>query len=194
MDPESITGRWRDGFTLDRHTIHSEFAGDDEFGYSQFATTRTPIGEALYRFKYQSDDSGVESLVATTVEFIRSKNWILDCVVPVPPSKHRMSQPVVVLAQQIAERLGIPCMEDVVIKQKPTGPLKNVADARERKRLLQAALAVGASTVKGRQVLLFDDLYDSGETMKTAAELLYDKAGVRDVYALALTRTKGRPR
>jgi adenine/guanine phosphoribosyltransferase-like PRPP-binding protein len=44
--------------------------------------------------------------------------------------------------------------------------------------------------VRGKRVLLFDDLFRSGATMNSVTALLYERAGAAEVYALTLTRTR----
>jgi len=74
INPRRIPGRWRDGYALDIHTIHSEFLGHDEYGHPQFGTTRSDIGELLYQLKYRSDDAVVPSLVETIAAFSKLGN------------------------------------------------------------------------------------------------------------------------
>ncbi len=45
---------------------------------------------------------------------------------------------------------------------------------------------------KGRNILLFDDLYRSGETLKAVAQILKNKAGVKNVYILTITKTRSK--
>jgi len=70
--------------------------------------------------------------------------------------------------------------------------LKNVYAYDERLRLLEGAHRVEPSVVRGQSVLLFDDLYRSGATMNAITAALYDEGEVKDVYALAVTRTRSR--
>ena len=46
-----ILGKWKEGFSLDLHTLSSVFIGDDEFGHPRFDTRRSEIGELLYKLK-----------------------------------------------------------------------------------------------------------------------------------------------
>jgi len=80
--------------------------------------------------------------------------------------------------------------EDAVIKAKPTPPMKNIDDWAERQRVLAEAIQVGPGDVKGKSVLLLDDLIESGSTLRRTAEVLLRDGGARSVYALVLTRTK----
>ena len=54
-NPVKIEGLWKEGFALDVHTLSSDYLGDDEFGHAIFRTTRTELGELLYRLRYQGD-------------------------------------------------------------------------------------------------------------------------------------------
>jgi competence protein ComFC len=193
IKPTRIKGRWREGFALDYHTLRSLYLGDDEYGHPQFETERSPIGELLYRLKYHSDTSVLDALVNTMVEFVLQWKPNVDVLVPVPPSRQtRSQQPVLVLAESLGKRLGIPVVADAISRTKDLPELKNVFDYDERQRLLSGAYTAESSLVAGRRALLFDDLYRSGATMNAIASALYDVGRVENVYALAVTRTRSK--
>jgi len=184
-----IPGRWQQGFVLDVHTLSSEFLGYDEFGRNVFDTKRSDIGELLYRLKYRSDKAVLESIVDTALQFIASWKPNISIIVPVPPSKTRIFQPVTEIAKALSNRLNIPCCEDCIIKSRATPELKNVYEYNERIRLLDTAFTMN-KPLDGASVLLFDDLYRSGATLNALTEILYNKGHVTHIYALALTRTR----
>ncbi len=186
-----IQGPWVEGYVLDYHTISSTPTGDP---YYRFDTKRTELGELLYRLKYQSDRSGFSALVDTAEDFIR-KRWQpsppFDCIAPAPPSvTTRKTQPVVELARELGLRLGIPVSEDAVLKMKATSQMKNIDDWLERQKVLEEAIQKGPGDLKGKRVLLIDDLIESGSTLRRVAEVLLKEGGASAVCALALTRTK----
>jgi competence protein ComFC len=76
-----------------------------------------------------------------------------------------------------------------VRKTKKTPGLKNIHDAEQRRELLDGAFDVDASQVKGKGVLLIDDLYRSGATANAVTVALL-AAGAARVYFLAATRTR----
>lgn len=174
VHPMKIPGRWRDGYALDHHTLSSTYLGDDEFGHAQFDTKRSDIGELLYHLKYKSDASAVASIVETVASFVASWNPGADLIVPVPPSRPRPSQPVLVLADALAKRLSLPCAESCVTRTREVPELKSVYDYDERIRLLANTHAVDKAQVQGRTI--------------TAA--LYDEGAAADVFALTITRTR----
>ena len=46
-----ITGSWDLGYVLDKHVLSSVYLGDNAYGHPQFDTTRSEVGEALYKLK-----------------------------------------------------------------------------------------------------------------------------------------------
>ena len=190
-NPKRIPGRWREGFALDDHIVSSVYVGDNEFGHPEFVTTRTELGELLFRLKYRSDQSCVREIVDAAAEFMRSWRPDLDLVVPVPATRTRLVQPVVLLSEALAERLGTPFDPDCVRRVREISELKNVFGFDERFRLLEGAFEVDRERVEGRRILLMDDLFRSGATMNVITEALFSQGG-GEVFALAITRTKGR--
>ena len=194
IKPSKILGNWREGFALDLHTISSEFMGHDEFGHPIFDTTRSEIGELLYRLKFKADKSVLDDILETVINFL-DNTWkisnTLDGVIPVPPSNiAREFQPVIEIAERISNNLEIPMYKDLLVKTKDTPELKNVYDYQKRLEILQDAFTVKTSLVKGENILLFDDLYRSGATINAVSDILYKKGMVNSVNVLTLTRTR----
>lgn len=123
--PMRIPGRWREGFALDHHTLRSTFLGDDEFGHPMFETTRSEIGDLLYRLKYRTDESVVPDIIDAAVELLSAWRPGIEVVVPVPASRTRSVQPVLVLGSAMAKRLGIPFASECVSKSHEVPELKN---------------------------------------------------------------------
>jgi predicted amidophosphoribosyltransferase len=189
--PKRIYGQWTEGWALDHHIQHSVFRGHDEFGNPQFDTVRTEVGEALFLLKYRRDKSQVAALVSVACHRLRKWKPPVEMLVTVPPSnRNRQIQPVELIAQGVAAKMGYDLMRDVRFRKKAATQIKNVKDAEERQELLEGAFTVDAAKVQGRKVLLFDDLFRSGATMNELAATLRKSGKVADVYALALTKTK----
>lgn len=186
-NPQAIEGPWLEGFTLDRHKVSSVFVGYDDRDYPRFDTQRTALGECVYQLKYRVGPS--DDIVETAVAFLRG-HWPnqLDCVVAPPPSVSRRTQPAVVIAEGIAGALGLPFKPDAVIKAIPTPQMKNVDSAQDRRALLFAALQAGDEEVRDMRVLVVDDLWESGSTLRRVATVV-GEMGAAEVRALAITRT-----
>lgn len=186
IHPERIEGPWVEGFVLDRHVISSRpigFVGE----HMQFETTRSPLGELVYQLKYRNGP--LNDIVETAVAFITAR-WssVIDCAVPPPPSLHRARQPAVLVASGVATSLGVPSFATAVVKATATPQMKNVP-LQERAPLLSDAIQAGSDSVLERRVLLIDDLWETGSTLRRVAEVLR-QMGAIEVRALAMTRAK----
>ncbi len=190
IHPMRIPGSWDDGFALDFHTLSSEFLGHDEYGHATFDTRRTELGELLYRLKYQGDRSTVASIAEAARDFLRRKDLGLEVVVPAPPSRQRLVQPLFEIADALGGLLGLPVDKASVRKVLETPELKNVYEYAKRIEALEGAHAIEGEALRGRRILLLDDLYRSGATLNAVARLLKADGGASAVFALALTRTR----
>ncbi len=188
VDARKIEGPWEDGYALDRHTIRSEYIGDNEFGHPQFNTTRSEVGELLFKLKYRSDYAVVDQLAEAAASFVKAWKPDIDLLIPATPSRVRAKQPVFLLGEEIAKRLKIEFSNAFVTRRDALPELKNVS-REERTLLLKGAHDVMVEEVRGRKILLFDDLFQSGSTMSAICQALLD-AGSKKVFALTLTRTQ----
>ena len=191
VHPKEIKGAWDMGYVLDLHTISSTMIGYNEFGHPEFDTQRSPLGELLYRLKYRGDKSSIPLIVRAVITFVH--NWAIqpDVIVPVPPSKlQRPYQPVIEIASQLSKALQIPLDSASLKKTRSTSQMKDIGDFSERVTALETVFTAGRD-LEGKQVLLIDDLLQSGATMNVAARTLKKQGGVKAVYAIALTRTRG---
>ncbi len=189
LDPSKLQGAWDDGCVLDRHVSKSEFIGYDEHGNPQFETTRTELGELVYRLKYRGDQSAVGPIAHAAYEFVRSWNPSVDVIVPAPPSRAKPVQPLLQIADELGRLLKLPVDNKSVRKTKTTPELKNV-DYAQRVDLLKGAHALEGDALRGRRVILLDYLYQSGATMNALARLVIETGGASAIFALALTKTR----
>lgn len=193
IDPKMITGNWTHGWALDQHTIRSTASASDSIGHSTFDTERTEIGEALYKLKYRDDRTKVEPIAQTVANFIRDRSELTDikAVLAVPPSDTRRSfQPVEVVAARIGAMLDLPAPDDYLLKAKQTIPLKGVTDKRTRREELEGAFAVADQRFADQHVLLFDDLFRSGETLKAVTVALLFLGNAAKVSVVTATSTR----
>src|SRR3989338_3846751 len=104
IDPKEIKGNWAHGWALDIHTLSSMPIGYNEFGHLEFDTTRSEIGEAIYKLKYRDDGSQVEAIAQVVSDFIKSKQELKEicAIIATPPSDvNRPFQPVIEISKVI---------------------------------------------------------------------------------------------
>lgn len=188
-NPMLIRGAWKAGYVLDYHSSSSVFVGHDAYGHPRWETSRTPVGDLLYRLKYRRDPAALEQLLAVAADFIRSWAPPVEAVVPVPPSKPRASQPVRLLSEGLAKHLALPLL-DVVAKTARAQQVKDVFDYHARLTLLDGAHHLTSHDARGKALLLVDDLFRSGATLNAVTSLLLDAGRARAVYAFCPTRTR----
>jgi competence protein ComFC len=189
IDPKEIKGPWDGGYVLDRHTISSTMIGYNEFGHPEFDTQRSELGELVYRLKYKRDKSVIESIVETTAQFLKTVGIYPNVIVPMPPSKQRPAQPMFEIGSALSGALNIPLDTKSVSKLRSTAQMKDIGDFSERAAALKGAFTIGDDLV-GKEVLLIDDLLQSGASMMVVAELIKVQGRAKALYVLALTRTR----
>ena len=117
----------------------------------------------------------------------------VDIVVAIPPDPERYVQRGMSLPDQLAvaveQQLALVRPADALVRTKSV-ELRGLSWS-ERRRAVDGSMAVRrAEIVKGRCVLLVDDVMTSGATLSEAARLLRS-AGASDVHAIALCHTEG---
>lgn len=195
INPQQLIGNWKEGWALDLHTISSTIISIDEDGGKIFDTKRPPIAEELYRLKYWREKYRVENIAGPAAKFLNKyKNeWKLDLIIPVPPSDlSREFQPVYELAKSIGKLVGLPVDFDTLKKVKSTSQLKEIEDPDTRRELLKDAFNIDFKSLIEKNVLIFDDLYRSGETLNAVCDVIMNKGNAKRVYALTITKTRSK--
>jgi predicted amidophosphoribosyltransferase len=184
-----LEGNWKQGIAFDIHTVSSTYLGQDEFGHNIYDTTRSEMGELVYQLKYKHDESVVEEIVNLLLNIKGFDK--MNCIVAVPPSNlERTHQPVFSIAIALGAKLNIPVYLDCLVK-KSNQELKNIIDSTQRYNLLKQSIQISKKyQLSNQNVLLVDDLYRSGSTLRVATELLYNNCNVKNVYVLTMTKTR----
>lgn len=190
--PQRLRGPWTSGFALDVHTTGSKCLGHNEYGHPVFETTRSPLGDLLYRLKYRGDTAVLPDIVEAVASFLMTTLKLRpDLIVPVPPSnKRRRLQPVLEIASSLSHRCNIPLCCSCIKKTRSTTQLKDVFELERRTEILRDAFTIDALRTTGRKILVFDDLYRSGATAGAICRLLSAQGGAKAVYLLTLTQTR----
>lgn len=190
VNVRQIHGPWSLGYSLDKHTLSSVYLGNTEYGHPRFETTRSEVGEALYLLKYKSDQSQIDALAKQMAASLGGYFKSTSFVVSMPPSKQRAVQPVVAIAKQVAVQMGVPFMENVLVKTAHTAQMKDIPTREDRVSALCSALVANDVLADGKHdVLIVDDLYDTGSSLEAATIMLRKYEKIRNIFVAALTRT-----
>ena len=190
VKPRMIRGNWEAGWTLDWCTT----AGTNST--SQSPNTRTGIGELIYGLKVTCDYTNIEPLAELSTAFLRGCEFLRSTavIIPVPHSiKDRPFQPVPELAQRIGRHIGLRVdasyLTAIPAEARPGG------DATpRRKHRAWSGFAIRDRSYAGSSVLVIDDVYLTGKTLRTVAESIYTQGQVGCVYVLTMARRRRRKR
>lgn len=189
---QQINGEWHLGYVLDKHTESSEFLGHDQWGHPKFNNIRTDVGEAIYRLKNQNDRAQIPLLADVFIKHLGSKFSSVSLIVPMPPSKERNVQPVIELSRAIAQKMNIGCFENILSKKIKTNQMKDIEGYDDKMLALKGAFDInkGISNEGCWDVLLIDDLYDTGASLNSAVRILKTYSKFKNIYVGVFTRTK----
>lgn len=110
-------------------------------------------------------------------------------VIPMPPSKQRPRQPVIEIARELARLMNRPCYENLLVKTSLTPPMKDIASRVEKVNTLINAFTVTDQLPDGLyNVLLVDDLYDTGSSLEAATQVLRGYNKIQHIYVATVTR------
>ncbi|HOU23300.1 MAG TPA: ComF family protein [Anaerolineae bacterium] len=147
-----------------------------------------PMRQAVHHFKY----GGLRALAPTLGKML-ADNWSedpypADLIVPVPLHSSRLRQrgynQSALLARELGCRTGLPVSEQALTRKIATPPQVGL-NAHDRTLNMQGAFACEGGTVRGRAVVVIDDVMTTGATLRACAEELL-AAGASRVWGLTL--------
>lgn len=152
-----------------------------------------PWADLIAQFKF----GGQPGWAGPLVQLMRSAPWVepvledCDLVVPMPLSAGRLRERGYNQAHELARRLA-PAKSDatLLLRTRETLPQPTLGRA-ERLRNVQGAFQIDPlrrGTIRGRRVVLVDDVMTSGASLYSAASVLRE-AGALQVAALVVART-----
>lgn len=185
-----IDGNWKAGYAIDLHTISSVYLGDNLDGKPQFDNERSEMGELINRLKYHSDQSVISKIIELINKNLKNIT-VVDFLVPVPPSNlNRAFQPVYKIVEELSKNTTVPLLKNLVSKTN-IEELKSITNPARREALLRQSLQLNSNiNIKNKTILLIDDVYRSGATVRAVTDLLYNQAKVKNVYVLTMTKTR----
>jgi predicted amidophosphoribosyltransferase len=156
---------------------------------------RTPVGDLLDRFKYGGDRSLRDTLGRALARVLAHESQFqgVYAAVHVPGSSRRgQPEPARDLACVVARALRVRCFPRLIARTRPVAPQKDITFWNHKQANVRGAFRVRRpDLVKGRRLLLVDDVYDSGATLEEGWRALAE-AGAGEVVVAAITKTRYR--
>ena len=147
------------------------------------------LKKALWLLKYK----GVKQLAKPLAELIRERIWKkLETegwlIVPIPLSKKKLRQRGYNQAELIAKAISPNARADILFKKFHTKSQVEVKDKEERLANLAGSFGVtNSETVRGKKIILIDDVRTTGATMSEAKKVL-KLAGAKKVVGVVVAR------
>ncbi|MDR3243899.1 MAG: hypothetical protein LBT79_04040 [Elusimicrobiota bacterium] len=186
-----INGNWQEGFAYDKHSIKSVCIGENQYGYLSFYTDYTDMGKYVNQLKYKKDINSVLHIIELLSKDSEFNNFIrdIDIILPVPPSnKTRIIQPVFEVAKEIAKSFKKEIGLDIILSTN-TEQVKNLDDS-EKLQIVKKSIIINDDRLdKSKNILIFDDIFDSGSTLQAITEILFEK-GFKNIKIFTLTKTR----
>jgi competence protein ComFC len=149
-----------------------------------------PLREAIHRLKYQKDLGLGEALSIHLIRLLHILNWPIDIITAVPLSMNRHAErgynQTSLLAVPVALAHHIPYQPKAISRIRETSSQVGLS-ARKRQENVLNAFVADPNLVKGKVVLILDDVTTTGATLHNCSSALFT-AGARMVYGLTLAK------
>jgi predicted amidophosphoribosyltransferase len=151
---------------------------------------RSSIGELEHSAKYGGSIAARSQLVGVMKRAFDRIHQVptLDAVVSVPPSTPGNQSLPNFLASRLAEEVKLPDLTTSLRWNGAKGEIKGLAVDAKWGALEKVGLTIG-DEVKGKNLILLDDMYQSGATAHYVASRLR-AAGAKDLHLLAVSKGK----
>ena len=150
-----------------------------------------PAAAMIKKLKYNGCLSLVPLLADLLFDFWTELGWEADMIIPVPLSKQREAQrgfnQSEMIGRAFSRKTGIPIRKNALMKVRHT--ITQVGLSKDQRREnLRGAFAAEPAFVRGKRVLLLDDVMTTGSTFAECTSVLLD-AGAKSVRCLSVATT-----
>jgi len=149
------------------------------------------IRQAIHQLKYRN----LRALALPLAELL--SNYLADnpvpgeVLVPVPLHTKRLRErgynQSKLLAQELSKLTNLPMVDDCLMRQRHSLPQARTSSVEERRSNIAGAFACRSHNLRGKQVLLIDDVSTSGATLDACAAALEASRAI-SVWGLVLAR------
>lgn len=143
----------------------------------------------LMDYKYRGKPYIGRKLGEIMYDRMELEDVVYDLIVPVPMHRRRQIErgynQAQVMAAEMAKRKGVTCASELLVRTRETAAMKGLGSF-DRRENLKNAFAVSPKnhyTIRGKAILLVDDIYTTGSTLDACSRVLKD-AGASAVYVL----------
>lgn len=154
------------------------------FKYNGFLAAKIPLEKLIVKW-LDTNSSLVSSILDSSF-----------CLVPIPLHKKRLRDrgfnQAEIISEILSRRLNLPLERNLLERIRDTKSQIKMSGVGEREENVKNSIRIkegkASSLLQYQSVILVDDIYTSGSTMKEAAKALR-QAGVKNITALVIAKT-----
>jgi len=170
-------------------------SGDTEKWYFRYSYApffyKEPLSNAIMNLKYACDGVVAEAFAPLLAKCFAGENIEYDMMIPVPLAKNRARQrgynQAELLARELSKFIEVVVEAQFLVKTKNTIPQEDMTTEQRRENQKDAFEVVNRELIKGKKILLVDDVFTSGSTVNECARVL-KRAGVKYVDVVVVAR------
>jgi ComF family protein len=150
-----------------------------------------PLRKAIHSFKYNDNTGLARFFSSQLIKLISNSTWQFDLIVPIPLSRAHLKTRGYNQSEKLAIPLSnyfqIPLVNDAISRIKETQSQFNL-DRTERFKNVEGAFWGNPATLKNKKVLLVDDIFTTGATMRSCSKAILE-AGGEAVFCITVAQT-----
>ena len=149
------------------------------------------IRKAVHELKYRNLKAIAPFLSTLLADYVQLNPLPGDALLYVPLHPRRLRErgynQSSLLARELGSHIDLPVIEDCLVRVNQAQPQVRAVNVEQRRRNVAGAFACQDERVRGKQIILVDDVCTSGATLESCAAALKDR-GATSVWGLTLAR------
>ena len=158
------------------------------------ALYKDALQQAIHLFKFEKRPNIAKYLIQLIIDNTPSDCNMTeyDYIIPIPIHKVRLNErgfnQCIILSKGIAENCRVDVRTDVLIRRRNTSPQSSLDREKRLKNIIGAFGLEKREHLQGKKILVFDDVYTTGTTVREAVNVLWE-ADPTEIDVLTLART-----
>lgn len=153
------------------------------------------LKKAIILYKYKNKKSLSDPLGSLMLSTFKKQNWQPpEYIIPVPLSRKRLRgrgfNQAELLASVISKKIGIPVLNKNLLRTRATEHQTKLGKIQRQENVKGAFKIIDSSMIRGKTLLLIDDVYTTGATLNECSKVLKE-AGASRIYSLTLAVGRG---